>query len=91
LTPLYLLRHGPTEASQSGAPLGRLDLAVTQEGQAQWPGVKQELLNLGIQRVLTSDLVRAKAHALDPSWFCRTSGNSPLGNGKASPGPNFRT
>jgi broad specificity phosphatase PhoE len=67
LTPLYLLRHGPTEASQSGAPLGRLDLAVTQEGQAQWPGVKQELLNLGIQRVLTSDLVRAKAHALDLS------------------------
>lgn len=65
MTPLFLLRHGPTGASQSGAPLGRLDLPVTQEGQAQWPRVKQELLSLGIQRVLTSDLVRAKAHAMD--------------------------
>jgi broad specificity phosphatase PhoE len=65
VTPLFLLRHGPTEASQSGAPLGRLDLPVTQEGQAQWPRVKQDVLNLGIQRVLTSDLKRAKAYALD--------------------------
>lgn len=65
MTPLYLLRHGPTEASHAGAPLGRLDLPVTPEGQALWPRVKQELFGLGIQRVLTSDLVRAKAHALD--------------------------
>lgn len=65
MTPLFLLRHGPTDASQAGAPLGRLDLPVTQEGQVQWPRVKQELRGLGIQRVLTSDLVRAKAHALD--------------------------
>jgi len=65
MTPLFLLRHGPTEASRAGAPLGRLDLPVTREGQAQWPRVKQELLGLGIQRVLTSDLARAKAHALD--------------------------
>ena len=65
MTPLFLLRHGPTEASQAGAPLGRLDLPVTLEGQAQWPRVKQELLGLGLQRVLTSDLRRAKLHALD--------------------------
>ena len=65
MTPLYLLRHGPTEASQAGAPLGRLDLPVTREGEAQWPRVKRELLTLGIQRVLTSDLLRAKTHALD--------------------------
>ncbi len=65
MTPLFLLRHGPTEASQAGAPLGRLDLPVTPEGQTLWPRVKQELLDLGIQRVLTSDLTRARAHALD--------------------------
>ena len=65
MTPLFLLRHGPTEASHSGAPLGRLDLPVTREGQTQWPRVKQELLGLGLQRVLTSDLTRAKTHALD--------------------------
>ena len=65
MTPLFLLRHGPTAASQCGAPLGKLDLPVNTEGQTQWPRVKAELQNLGIQRVLTSDLVRAKAHALD--------------------------
>lgn len=65
MTPLLLLRHGPTEASQSGAPLGRLDLPVTSEGEAQWPRVRNELLTLGVQRVLTSDLVRAKRHAVD--------------------------
>lgn len=64
-TPLFLLRHGPTDASLRGAPLGRLDLPVTVEGHAAWPRVKAELLGLGIQRVLTSDLQRAKAHAID--------------------------
>jgi broad specificity phosphatase PhoE len=42
-----------------------MDLPVTAEGQLQWPRVKQEVLGLGIQRVLTSDLIRAKLHALD--------------------------
>lgn len=70
MTPLFLLRHGPTDASQAGAPLGRLDLPVTPEGHAQWPRVKQELLSLGIRRVLTSDLVRARAHALDLGLPC---------------------
>ncbi|MCE1229966.1 MAG: histidine phosphatase family protein [Firmicutes bacterium] len=65
MTPLYLLRHGPTLASQCGAPLGRMDLPVTTEAQAQWPQVKAELLALGLQRVFTSDLTRAKEHALD--------------------------
>ncbi|HWQ08163.1 MAG TPA: histidine phosphatase family protein [Holophaga sp.] len=65
MTPLFLLRHGPTAASQAGAPLGRLDLPVTPEGQTQWPRVRQELLGLGLQRVLTSDLQRAKRHAMD--------------------------
>lgn len=65
MTPLFLLRHGPTDASRNGAPLGRLDLPVNAEGEALWPRVKLEILGAGIQRVLTSDLVRARLHALD--------------------------
>ena len=62
MRPLFLLRHGPTEAFAKGAPLGRLDLPVLGQG---WPKVKAHLLTLGLERVLTSDLVRARAHALD--------------------------
>ena len=65
MTPLFLLRHGPTAASLSGAPLGRLDLPVSPEGEALWPRVQAELLTLGIQRVLTSELRRARLHAQD--------------------------
>ena len=67
---LHLLRHGPTLASRTGAPLGRLDLPVSEEGEALWPRVREELLALGIQRVLTSDLLRARAHALDLGLPC---------------------
>jgi len=62
---LFLLRHGPTSASQSGAPLGRTDLPVSAEGQALWPQIRTELMTLGLQRVFTSDLLRAREHALD--------------------------
>ena len=65
MTPLFLLRHGPTAASAAGAPLGRLDLPVSPEGEALWPAVKARLLDLGCQRVLCSDLCRARDHALD--------------------------
>lgn len=70
MTPLFLLRHGPTSASASGAPLGRLDLPVNPEGQAAWPSVKAYLHQLGIQRVLTSELQRARIHALDLGLPC---------------------
>lgn len=70
MRPLFLLRHGPTAAA--GAPLGRLDLPVTPEGQGLWPKVKEDLLGRGIERVLTSDLVRAKVHALDLGLPCLT-------------------
>ncbi|MBS1785111.1 MAG: histidine phosphatase family protein [Acidobacteria bacterium] len=65
MTPLYLLRHGPTAASQSGAPLGRMDLPVTEEGERRWPLVKAQLQSLGLHRVLTSNLRRARLHAED--------------------------
>lgn len=64
---LYLLRHGPTEASVGGAPLGHLDLPVNAEGQARWPQVKMELRSLGIEQVFCSDLRRAREHAEDLS------------------------
>lgn len=70
MTPLFLQRHGPTAASQAGAPLGRVDLPVLPEGEALWPQVKHELLALGLQRVLTSDLQRARNHALDLGLPC---------------------
>ena len=63
MTALFLLRHGPTEAGRLGAPLGRLDLPVTEAGQALWPRVRTELLGLGLQQVLTSELGRARLHA----------------------------
>lgn len=63
MTPLYLLRHGPTAASQSGAPLGRLDLPIAEEGERRWPLVKAQLQSLGLQRVLCSNLIRSRVHA----------------------------
>ena len=63
--PLFLMRHGPTEASSLGAPLGRMDSPVSLAGLEAWPAIKHELLASGIQRVLTSDLARARVHALD--------------------------
>ncbi len=65
MTPLYLLRHGPTAASQAGAPLGRLDLPVAEEGERRWPLVKAQLQGFGLQRVLCSNLRRSRVHAED--------------------------
>jgi len=71
MTTYFLLRHGPTDAGKAGAPLGRLDLPVNAAGQALWPRVKEDLLGLGIQRVLTSNLARAREHARDLGLPCR--------------------
>jgi broad specificity phosphatase PhoE len=71
MTTFYLLRHGPTDAGLRGAPLGRLNLPVNEAGQALWPKVKAELLTLGLQRVLTSNLGRARDHARDLGVDCR--------------------
>jgi len=65
MTPLYLLRHGPTVASQSGAPVGRMDVSVTREAEFHWLKVKRELMGFDIQKILTSDLQRARLHAQD--------------------------
>lgn len=65
MTPLFLLRHGPTGMSARGVPVGRSDLPVTPEADVLWTQVRADLLAMGIQRVLTSDLRRARLHALD--------------------------
>lgn len=70
MTPLYLLRHGPTDASVRGAPLGHLDLPVIAAGQCAWPDLKSHLLGLGIERVLCSDRRRAREHAQDLGVPC---------------------
>lgn len=70
MTPLYLLRHGPTEASAAGAPLGRLDLPVSPEGEARWPAVKASLLALPLARVICSPLQRSRRHAQDLGLPC---------------------
>ncbi len=65
MTTLWLLRHGPTAASDARAPLGHLDLPVNEAGQALWPKVRAKLLGLGIEHVRSSDLRRAREHATD--------------------------
>lgn len=71
MTDLFLLRHGQTNASLIGAPLGVNDWPVNDYGQIIWPNIKHELLKLNIERVLTSNLVRAKQHALDLALPCQ--------------------
>jgi broad specificity phosphatase PhoE len=70
MTPLYLLRHGPTEASAAGSPLGHLDLPVSPAGESRWPGVKATLLALPLERVFCSPLQRARRHAQDLGLPC---------------------
>jgi broad specificity phosphatase PhoE len=67
---LLLLRHGPTNASEIKAPLGKLDMPVNSYGQAIWPQVRNKILKLDIQQVLTSNLKRARNHALDLGLPC---------------------
>jgi broad specificity phosphatase PhoE len=63
MTPLYLLRHGPTDASKRGAPLGRLDLPLSPEGHLLWPSIKDQLRSFELQHIATSDLCRAREGA----------------------------
>jgi broad specificity phosphatase PhoE len=74
MTPLYLLRHGPTAASAAGAPLGHLDLPVSPEGEALWPAVKARLRALPLERVVCSPLQRSPRHAQDLGLPCVVSG-----------------
>lgn len=70
MTTLYLLRHGPTAASASGAPLGHLDWPVSTEGETRWPEVRAALTVLGLHRVVCSSLQRSRLHAQDLDLPC---------------------
>ncbi len=87
------MRHGPTQASDLGAPLGRSDLPVSETGQKAWPAIRAELLASGIRRVLTSDMQRAKLHALDlglPTLVLSDLGEQSFGDWEGIPWPEIK-
>ena len=87
------MRHGPTAASDLGAPLGRFDMPVSEAGHRAWPVIKQELLATGIQRVMTSDSQRAKIHALDlglPALVLPDLGEQSFGDWEGIPWPEIK-
>ena len=57
---LWLIRHGETEWSQSGAHTGRTDLPLTEAGRAQAHAIAGELAGRKFALVLTSPLERAR-------------------------------
>jgi|SRR5665213_630254 len=57
---LWLIRHGETKWSLSGAHTGRTDLPLTPEGEAQARGIPARLEGHKFALVLTSPLQRAR-------------------------------
>src|ERR1700722_11539945 len=57
---LWLIRHGGTEWSLSGAHTGRTDLPLTPEGERRATGLRAKLTGHNFALVLTSPLQRAR-------------------------------
>jgi broad specificity phosphatase PhoE len=57
---LWLIRHGETEWSRSGAHTGRTDLPLTDTGRAKAQAIGQYLSGHSFALVLTSPLARAR-------------------------------
>ena len=57
---LFLIRHGETEWSLSGAHTGRTDLPLTRAGEEKAKGIRSKLAGCAFSMVLTSPLQRAR-------------------------------
>ncbi|WJY98118.1 histidine phosphatase family protein [Corynebacterium fournieri] len=57
---LILLRHGETEYNATSRMQGQLDTVLSQRGVDQAHAAAKELLDLGISKIVSSDLMRAK-------------------------------
>jgi broad specificity phosphatase PhoE len=57
---LWLIRHGETEWSLSGAHTGRTDLPLTAEGEKKAAGIRAKLAGHSFALVLTSPMQRAR-------------------------------
>lgn len=57
---LYLIRHGETEWSLSGAHTGRTDLPLTKAGEEKARRIREKLAGCTFSLVLTSPLQRAR-------------------------------
>ena len=57
---IWLIRHGETEWSLSGAHTGRTDLPLTAEGEKKAAGIRAKLEGRSFALVLTSPLQRAR-------------------------------
>lgn len=61
---VYLLRHGETDWNREGRFQGHTNTPLNARGVAQAVAARQALSNLGIRRVVSSDLMRAHHTAL---------------------------
>lgn len=61
---IVLLRHGQTEFNLDGRMQGHLDTKLTEHGQAQAATAAPALAELGLDRIVSSDLSRAHETAL---------------------------
>lgn len=57
---LILLRHGETEYNATSRMQGQLDTVLSQRGVGQAHAAAKELRDLGISKIVSSDLMRAK-------------------------------
>src|SRR3954467_15786776 len=60
---LWVVRHGPTEWSSSGRHTGRTDVPLTPEGEREAAALRDRLVGVDFELVLTSPLQRARRTA----------------------------
>ena len=67
---IAFVRHGETPPNRAGLLLGRSDAALTERGRAQAERLAKTLAGLGVERVLTSPLRRARDTAAPIATAC---------------------